>query len=762
MRWVLPGSILLLVVGILTFFIFSFRPRDSAQSPAIAPTSPKSNPYDSIRTDLHDYNWPTDAGRIVTSSFGEYRSTHFHAGIDISTGDLTGYRVFASRDGYIFRVRVDANGYGKVLYVRHADGYTTLYAHLSRFCSPIEERVRHEQSHLERYQISIEFSPAEFPVKRGDLIAYTGDTGTGSPHLHFEIRDENMNAVNPLLCPAFQIVDRFAPAFRKIAVIPLSTQGTVNGEYGASAIRLRQRGKNLFSPTLPISITGPAGLAVYVRDRSDGSHYSRGAYRHRLFIDGERLFEIQFDRVPIRESQQIGFYFVRDLLRLGVGRFEKLFVDTPSTIPFQFPSNVGAGTLAAATLGVGKHNFSIISEDFGGNSSEVAGTLVVAEISTVSASLSGQTLMVRATPGGPSEKLLLDGKNFDENTWHPLQVYASWDDRHRVAEIPLENGTPELVRVRVAGPTGVISRPSYVALRTPPIGNASAQIESELTPGGIEVTLSSNGVFTSPPVLTLEEGQGRRTFPMDAINEHRYQTLVVPADTVMGLRRLLFEGLVNGTSARAAEYVEIYPIVAGRTGTIALDDGKLTIRYDSLSVYGTLYLQPKIAHAEGTTAYELHPTRAILRDGFLVTVLSADADERQGLFTRPGSNWKLIGTANPNAKGSFTGRLTEWLGDLAVLSDTDPPIVGNVRLFPRGRRGPLASFRFYDDLSGVDYNEVKTYIDGKFVIPDVDGEHRRATVQTNDRLTRGSHQLAIHLKDLLGNARVVERRFVVH
>jgi hypothetical protein len=126
------------------------------------------------------------------------------------------------------------------------------------------------------------------------------------------------------------------------------------------------------------------------------------------------------------------------------------------------------------------------------------------------------------------------------------------------------------------------------------------------------------------------------------------------------------------------------------------------------------------------------------------------------------SKWKLIGRADPSVMGSFTAHLAEWLGDLAVLSDTDPPIIGNVRLFPRGRRGPLVSFRLYDELSGVDYNEVKTYIDGKFVVPDIDGEHHRATVQTADRLTRGSHQLEIHLKDLLGNARVLERRFVVH
>jgi hypothetical protein len=739
----------------------SHRRETAARLPAAVSSLASVHSYDSIRTNLDAYSWPTDAGRIVTSSFGEYRSTHFHAGIDISTGDQIGYRVFASRDGYIQRVRVDANGYGKVLYVRHADGYTTLYAHLSRFAPPIEERVRREQYTLERYQISIEFSPTDFPVKQGELIAYTGETGIGSPHLHFEIRDENMNAVNPFLCPAFQVADNFSPSFRKIAVIPLSPEGTVNGRFSALSMQLRQRRATAFSPTLPISITGAAGLAVYVRDRSDGSRYSRGVYRHRLFIDGKLFFEIRFDRVPTRESQQIGFYVVRDLLSMGEGRFEKLFVDVPSTIPFQFPAHVGAGTLDAAALGSGKHSFSIISQDFSGNSSEVTGDLAVAEITTISASLSGNTLAVRTTPGGSSEKLLVDGRNFSQESWQPLPVDASWDAIHRSAAIALSGDSPDIVRVRVAGLTGVISRPAFVVLHPLPVGNPSAQIESELTATGIEVILSSTGMFTSPPALAVEEGQVRRMFPMTAMDEHRYRTLVVPLDTVTGVRRLVFEGPVNGTSVRVVDNLEIFPIVAGRSGAITLDDGNLVIRYDSLSVYGSLYLQPKIAHAEGTRVYELLPEHAILRNGISLAMRSTDSRARQGLFTRLRGKWKLIGGPDKTTNRWFTARLTDWLGDVAIFSDTDPPVIGNVRLFPRGRRGPLATFRLFDELSGVDYNELKTYIDGKFVVPDIDGEHRRATVQANDRLTRGSHQLTIRLKDLLGNTSVIERRFII-
>src|SRR5512141_1921374 len=108
--------------------------------------------------------WPTDAGTIVTSTFAEFRSMHFHGGIDISTGDQIGYRVFASRDGYVSRIYISPTGYGKMLFVRHRDGYTTVYAHLSKFATAINTRAEQEQRNNECYPVDLACGPDEFPV----------------------------------------------------------------------------------------------------------------------------------------------------------------------------------------------------------------------------------------------------------------------------------------------------------------------------------------------------------------------------------------------------------------------------------------------------------------------------------------------------------------------------------------------------------------------------------------------------------------------
>ena len=90
-------------------------------------------PFDSIRTDLADYIWPTSARPKITSSFAEFRSSHFHAGLDIGTGNRTGADVYAARDGYVARIELSPYGYGRFLILRHGDGFYTTYAHLSAY-----------------------------------------------------------------------------------------------------------------------------------------------------------------------------------------------------------------------------------------------------------------------------------------------------------------------------------------------------------------------------------------------------------------------------------------------------------------------------------------------------------------------------------------------------------------------------------------------------------------------------------------------------
>jgi murein DD-endopeptidase MepM/ murein hydrolase activator NlpD len=85
---------------------------------------------------------PVNIPLVLNGNFGEIRSNHFHAGIDIKTNGATGLPVFSISDGVVSRISVSATGYGKTLYIDHPSGYTSVYAHLDRFIPEIEKWVK--------------------------------------------------------------------------------------------------------------------------------------------------------------------------------------------------------------------------------------------------------------------------------------------------------------------------------------------------------------------------------------------------------------------------------------------------------------------------------------------------------------------------------------------------------------------------------------------------------------------------------------------
>ena len=132
-----------------------------------------------------DYIWPTNASNYLTSSFCEYRPGHYHSAIDIKTWNEEGFPIYAISDASIYKIRVSPFGYGKVIYLLLDDGNYAVYAHLQKFNSELEKKVRSIQLANKRYTLN--WMPDSLRVKQGDLLGFTGQTGIGSPHLHFEI-----------------------------------------------------------------------------------------------------------------------------------------------------------------------------------------------------------------------------------------------------------------------------------------------------------------------------------------------------------------------------------------------------------------------------------------------------------------------------------------------------------------------------------------------------------------------------------------------
>ena len=162
--------------------------------------------------ELVGFRSPLDVSSELTAGFGEIRPNHFHMGLDFRTSGREGLSIRAIELGYIARIVVSPQGYGKVLYVNHPNGITSVYAHCSAFNSRIDSLVTAIQLRYKANEIDVRLAPNDIPVTRGELIALSGNTGNSSgPHLHFELRDtESQDALNPLT-HGFYVADHQAP-----------------------------------------------------------------------------------------------------------------------------------------------------------------------------------------------------------------------------------------------------------------------------------------------------------------------------------------------------------------------------------------------------------------------------------------------------------------------------------------------------------------------------------------------------------------------
>lgn len=170
-----------------------------------------------------DYVWPTRTGKQLTSNFGEFRDNHFHVGIDIRTNSSVGHPLYAVHDGYIHRIATNFKGYGKVLYLKINDNRIAVYGHLDKFTEQIENRLFELQDDKQSYFVNKYFTQDEYPIKRGEIIGFSGNSGgSRGPHLHFELRNENDQPLNPMIY-GFPLADNVPPKFLDLSLIPLAT-----------------------------------------------------------------------------------------------------------------------------------------------------------------------------------------------------------------------------------------------------------------------------------------------------------------------------------------------------------------------------------------------------------------------------------------------------------------------------------------------------------------------------------------------------------
>ena len=248
------------------------------------------------------YRSPVDYDIVLAGNFGEPRPWHFHGGIDVKTANQEGKQIFSVADGYVSRLTVNMYGFGNAIYVSHPDGNTSVYCHLKRFADRYEATLQRTGP---KDTLSVFFPKEKFPVRAGDLIAISGNTGNSTgPHLHLEIHNTETWAMrDPLEFLGHLIADSVAPQAHSFMAVPVPGEGVFNGGsgkqtfgFGASDQKVQ---RSEFTVQREFTAWGRVGFALWADDYSETTYNHYGIRHTCLLVDGREVFRADVDSIPV-------------------------------------------------------------------------------------------------------------------------------------------------------------------------------------------------------------------------------------------------------------------------------------------------------------------------------------------------------------------------------------------------------------------------------------------------------------------------------